>query len=65
MSCIQDFGFAEKINDKILVSRAGTPGFIPPEIFKLKPYIDKGDVFSVGVIFFSVMYQLLCKDHGR
>lgn len=31
---IVDFGFAEKINTKILKSKAGTPGFIAPEIFK-------------------------------
>lgn len=52
-----DFGFAEPINHKELVSKAGTPGYIPPEIFKLHPYTDKGDVFSVGVIFYSVKYQ--------
>lgn len=50
-----DFGFAEPINDKELVSKAGTPGYIPPEIFKLNPYTAKGDVFSVGVIFYSLI----------
>lgn len=29
-----DFGFAEKINEKELLSKAGTPGFLAPEIFK-------------------------------
>ena len=28
-----DFGFSERINPNELVSKAGTPGFIPPEIF--------------------------------
>jgi serine/threonine protein kinase len=50
-----DFGFAEPINDKELVSKAGTPGYIPPEIFKLHPYLAVGDVFSLGVIFYSVV----------
>lgn len=54
-----DFGFAEPINDKELVSKAGTPGYIPPEIFKLHPYTAKGDVFSLGVIFYSVILFLL------
>lgn len=49
-----DFGFAEKINYKELVSKAGTPGYIPPEIFKNHPYTSKGDIFSMGVIIFSV-----------
>lgn len=53
-----DFGFAEPINDKELVSKAGTPGYIPPEIFKLNPYTAKGDVFSIGVIFYSVKTNL-------
>lgn len=55
-----DFGFAEPINEKELVSKAGTPGYIPPEIFKLHPYTDKGDVFSVGVIFYSLVSGISC-----
>ena len=49
-----DFGFAEKVNYKELVSKAGTPGYIPPEIFKNHPYTPKGDIFSMGIIIFSV-----------
>lgn len=30
---ILDFGFIEKINRDKLVSKAGTPGYIPPEVF--------------------------------
>jgi serine/threonine protein kinase len=30
---IIDFGFAELINHEKLVSKAGTPGFLPPEMF--------------------------------
>ena len=29
-----DFGFAEQINEKELKSKAGTPGYIAPEVFK-------------------------------
>jgi serine/threonine protein kinase len=50
-----DFGFAEKINRNKLVSRAGTPGFLPPELFKLNPYTEKGDIFSLGVILYSLL----------
>lgn len=50
-----DFGFAEPINDKELVSKAGTPGYIPPEIFRLNPYTAKGDIFSLGIIFYSLI----------
>ena len=33
-----DFGFAEEINEKELLSKAGTPGFLAPEIFRGHPY---------------------------
>ena len=55
---IVDFGFAEKVNHLQLVSKAGTPGYIPPEIFKNHPYTTKGDIFSLGVI----MYSLIAGD---
>lgn len=52
---IVDFGFAEKINSNTLTSKAGTPGYIPPELYANKPYIDKGDIFSLGVLLFSLV----------
>ena len=52
---ILDFGFAEKINRERLISKAGTPGYIAPEVFDNNPYTDKGDVFSLGVIFYSMV----------
>lgn len=51
---IVDFGFAEVINEKELVSKSGTPGFLAPEIFRGRPYTSKGDVFSVGAMLFHV-----------
>ena len=51
-----DFGFCEVINDKELVSKSGTPGFLPPEILKNLPYTAKGDIFSVGVIIYLVKF---------
>lgn len=50
-----DFGFAEKINYKALLSKAGTPGFLPPELFHMQPYTDKGDIFSLGVILYCML----------
>jgi len=50
-----DFGFAEKINYEKLESRAGTPGFLPPELFKLGPYTEKGDIFSLGIILYCLI----------
>ena len=55
MAKIVDFGFAEKVNREKLLSRAGTPGYIPPELFNTQPYTEKGDIFSVGVILYAVI----------
>ena len=50
-----DFGFSETIQHDKLTSRAGTPGFLPPELFQLAPYTDKGDIFSLGIIFYALI----------
>jgi serine/threonine protein kinase len=50
-----DFGFAERINRDQLLSKAGTPGFLPPELFKMAPYVDRGDIFSLGVILYCLV----------
>jgi serine/threonine protein kinase len=55
-----DFGFAEKINSTKLVNRSGTPGFLPPELFKLHPFLDKGDVFALGVMLFCMLTGNSC-----
>jgi serine/threonine protein kinase len=52
---ILDFGFAERINSQRLISKAGTPGYIAPEVFDGKPYTEKGDVFSLGVMYYSMV----------
>lgn len=50
-----DFGFAEPINRFSLLSKAGTPGYIAPEVFQNKPYEESGDMFSLGIILFSMV----------
>jgi serine/threonine protein kinase len=52
---ILDFGFAERINPNHLQNKAGTPGYIAPEVFEGKPYTEKGDVFSLGVMYYSMV----------
>lgn len=53
-----DFGFAEEINEKELISKSGTPGFLAPEIFRGQPFTSKGDVFSAG----CVLYLVCCSS---
>ena len=52
-----DFGASTKFdhNEK-MTKRIGTPFYVAPEILLKKPYDEKCDVWSLGVI----MYILLC-----
>ena len=57
-----DFGFSAKFltkknQKKKLSKKVGTPFYIPPEIFENKLYYDgeKVDIFSLGVILFTLM----------
>jgi serine/threonine protein kinase len=38
-----------------LLGKAGTPGYIPPEIYFNKPFTTKGDIFGLGVVLFSIV----------
>lgn len=37
------------------MSKSGTPGFLPPELFRMHPYTEKGDVFSLGIILYCIV----------
>lgn len=50
-----DFGFAEKVNYEKLSNKSGTPGYIAPEVFASQPYTGKGDIFSLGVILYTLV----------
>ena len=51
----EDFGFSEFICRDHLYNKQGSPGYIPPEMFQMQPYTDKGDVYQVGVIAFTLL----------
>ena len=55
---IADFGFAVKSKGpSSLTTQCGTPGYVAPEILLSKPYGKEVDMWSAGVIF----YTLVCK----
>lgn len=58
---IGDFGFA-KIGQVTTASRVGTPFYMAPEVLfgQLKsPYTSKCDLFSIGVVFYRMVYGRL------
>ncbi|CAD8118742.1 unnamed protein product [Paramecium sonneborni] len=54
-SCIVNFSSADFHENK-MHRRIGTPGFMAPEIFKTKQYDQQIDVFSLGVIFYYIVF---------
>lgn len=53
---IVDLGFSTYFHEyQTLFARCGTPGYIAPEILKNKPYDQKVDIFSLGVIFYIIL----------
>ncbi|CAD8122707.1 unnamed protein product [Paramecium sonneborni] len=45
--------------DQLQYKKCGTPGFVAPEIFRSKNYTNKVDLFSLGVIFYLLIYGKL------
>ena len=52
-----DFGLADFYNSKgeYLFKKCGTPGFVAPEILHEKHYSTKVDVFSTGILLYSML----------
>lgn len=61
---IVDLGLAEYTNaTKYLYTRCGTPGYVAPEVLRIKSadpiqtYTSACDVFSLGVIYHILMFR--------
>jgi len=53
---ITDFGLAKVINNDLMTTACGTPGYVAPEILHGKGYDIAVDYWSIGVI----LYVMLC-----
>ncbi|KAM3132183.1 hypothetical protein pb186bvf_015778 [Paramecium bursaria] len=57
---ITDFGFARvvdtEMNDPAYFSRLGSPLYMAPQILEGQPFSAKCDVWSVGVMFYELLY---------
>ncbi|KAL4472009.1 hypothetical protein ABPG72_018511 [Tetrahymena utriculariae] len=56
--CLTNFYMADFVDPKgkSTYKKCGTAGFIAPEIFKSKHYDQKIDIFSLGIVFYILMF---------
>ena len=55
---LTDFGISRKIkNNKPILDKSGTPGYISPEVLLNKPQTFCSDFFSVGVLCYELVYH--------
>lgn len=53
---IADFGFAKKVpRPNSLTTRCGSPSYLAPEIINYKPYDERVDNWSLGVIVYTIL----------
>ena len=56
---ITDFGFARYLdNDILLQTICGSPLYMAPEIIKNKKYDYKSDLWSIGIIFYEMLFGI-------
>lgn len=54
---LADFGFARMLESSSLAhTHCGTPLYMAPEIFELKDYDNKADIWSIGCIFYEMLF---------
>ncbi|CAD8087916.1 unnamed protein product [Paramecium sonneborni] len=58
---ITDFGFAKQVDshiDTMMNSLVGTPLYMSPQILKRQSYTSKCDIWSLGLIFYELIYGI-------
>ena len=57
---ICDFGFSIIIKENLQMfsTICGTPLFMSPELLFLKPYTIKSEIWSLGILFFMILYHI-------
>ena len=53
---IADYGLAKKLKNGMATTCLGTPGYMAPEIILNKPYNNKSDLFSIGVMIYKLYF---------
>ncbi len=55
---VSDFGLAKLVNQELMKTTCGTPGYVAPEVLVGKGYDKMVDCWSLGVIIY-VLYIVL------
>jgi len=57
---ICDFGFSVMIKEQLQLCRTicGTPLFMSPELLLLQPYTIKSEIWSLGILFYMMVYKV-------
>lgn len=53
--CLIDFGLAAMLDSDVMSMRCGSPGFVAPEVLQDRRYGRKCDIFSLGIIFHTMI----------
>ncbi|CAK0871322.1 unnamed protein product [Prorocentrum cordatum] len=58
-----DFGLCLRLSNNR--GAGGTPGYMPPETYEEEQWYPRGDVFSLGIVFFQLMTGQVPSKDGR
>ena len=56
---LADYGFSKELGKNTTGTHLGTPATMAPEVLKSKPYNNKADLWSVGVIIYQLHFKQL------
>lgn len=62
---LSDFGFARKAKDTTDFNKVGAYPWMAPEIMQKKPYTDKADTFSFGMMIFEIVAWRVPYNNGN
>lgn len=64
-----DFGLSRFVSgehdQKTFFKMRGTYAYIPPEVYKGKPFTSKSDIYSIGIILWEMIYRIIEGKHMR
>lgn len=64
-----DFGLSRFVSgdhdQKTFFKMRGTYAYIPPEVYKGKPFTSKSDVYSIGIILWEIIHRIIVGRHMR